>query len=146
MIFSRGLALSGFEGFVVWQSPEAPSSTKKTNLLANGDTFQITHSHTWGDPHSLASCFGPCEDVDSWSALALLPGPAVDTATLWNFGFDSVASSLFASSQGGALAYRSTPSTMIAAADTSLSVGGDPTGCDTTSCYFQGELRQLPAW
>lgn len=77
---------SAYDLFVVWRSPDAPTTEDLTLLVTNGvlDTcnLQLTYGHSFaGYEHSAVAEFGETFVSAAFAA------PVVDTATLWNSSF-----------------------------------------------------------
>jgi methionine-rich copper-binding protein CopC len=140
---AAGLNFTSTEGFIVWQSDLAPSSSAKRSLFLNGENLEVNHSHPFA-PASVAACAAePCNS-GAWQMVGINPPPAANTVTLWNFGFDSVTTSVFASAQGGAVTFQSGPTTVAATPKTPLAIGGDEEGCEETDgCAFKGDIAEV---
>ncbi len=144
LVAPRGFDFTAVEGFIVWQSPAAFSTTQKRSLLINGANLEVNHGHPTGAQHSVAACVGsPCNDSTTFEA-RFAPAPVADEPYLWNFGFDSVTTSLFTGVDGGATNFQSAPTTNPVAADFALALGGSSDACaDTGGCYFDGDIGEV---
>lgn len=142
---SDGLPFTAFEGFVVWRSTTAPSTTARKAILVDGDTFELNHGDTGGVSNALSVCAGSdCTEGSSWFSARFSPTPIADTVYLWDFGFDALTTSLHARSQGSAPVFQPAPTVTPAAPATPFAVGGDPEHCaDTDGCHFAGDVGEI---
>jgi hypothetical protein len=140
---SDGIALSAFEGFVVWQSSKAPSTSAAAALLINGENFQVNHGDTGGASSAVVTCAGAdCSQAASLYSQHFVPTPVANTAYLWDFGFDALTTSLFTRTGSGAVLFQPAPTTQPATPTTAFSVGGDADHC-SSGCYFDGDIAEV---
>lgn len=142
---SDGLPFTAFEGFVIWRSTTAPSTSAQKAILVDGDTFELNHGDTGGVSNALSVCAGSdCTLGSSWFSARFSPTPIADTVYLWDFGFDALTTSLHARSQGSAPVFQPAPTVTPAAPATPFAVGGDPEHCaDTDGCHFAGDVGEI---
>jgi hypothetical protein len=135
------MAFAAVEGFIVWEAGAAPAIGDKSMLLGNGENFEVNYNHPFDAAlAAMAACTGGgC----TWSNVKFNPAPVANQSYLWHFGFDSVTTSLFTSSRGGALAYQSGPTSPPVAPDVPLSVGGGSLGCGGAQCSFDGDIGEV---
>jgi hypothetical protein len=140
---TEGLNLTSAEGFLVWRSGAAPSTSTKRSLFVNGENLEVNHGHPFV-PNSVVSCTSsPCEG-SAYAAVVVTPGAAVDTTTLWHFGFDALTTSLFSGAQGGALSFQPAPTTPPVLPSSPLGIGGHDEACEATDgCWFEGDIAEV---
>lgn len=145
MLTAGPFLLSAFEGFVVWKSSIAPSTTAQRVILLNGSSFELDHGHHAGASSSLVSCTGDtCSDLASWFTVKFLPTPVADKAYIWDFGFDNLTTSLFTRSQGGSAVYQPGPTEAPSASDQPFALGGNDAYCNgTDGCHFLGDIAEI---
>lgn len=138
------LETSNLDGFVVWRSTVAPSTTAHSSLLVNGANFEVNHGHPLADDvsHSFASCVGnECPD-SQWYLAQFLPAPAANRTYVWNFGYNASETLLFARSNAGATDEQTGPTAVPVDATVPLAVGGEPINCDE-DCYYAGQIAEV---
>jgi hypothetical protein len=138
-----GLDLTSAEGFIVWRSSVAPSTSTKRSLFVNGESLEVNHGHPFV-PSSVVTCVSsPC-DSGSYFTAKISPGGKANTTTLWSFGFDSVTTSVFGSAQGSNITFQPGPTATAVSPTMPLGIGGHDEACSATSgCPFQGDIGEV---
>lgn len=135
---------SNLDGFIVWQSSVAPSTTIHSSLLANGANFEVNHGHPLGEDvsNSFAACVGSDCPNSQWYLAQFLPAPRANETYVWNFGYSASETLIFARSNAGAIEEQTGPSAAPVDATVPLSVGGEPINC-TEDCYYAGYIAEV---
>lgn len=141
---SELLSLSNLEGFVVWQSSVAPSTNSQRTIISNDANFEVNHGHPFGasTANSLTICVGDECPSEQWYLAQFLPAPVANRTYLWNFGYNSIDTSMFARSNVGATKVQTGPTAPPVEPTVPLTVGGESSNC-TSNCYFQGQIAEI---
>jgi hypothetical protein len=139
-----GFAIDSFDGFVVWRSSIAPPTNRKSEILRNGDHFELNHGHYSATPrHTFSSLFSDNNTLWYNSSFA---APETNTAYLWNFSFDDVSLMLAARTQGagpmpmfGIGGLPPAPTTPPFPPRVPFTVGNDDTG----ALAFTGDIAEV---
>lgn len=138
------IEMNNLDGFIVWRSSVAPSTTIHSSLMANGANFEINHGHPLDEAYTntFAACVGNDCPNSQWYAAQFLPTPKANQTYVWNFGYSASETLIFARSNAGATEEQTGPSAAPVDATVPLSVGGEPINC-TDDCYYDGYIAEI---
>ncbi len=140
LVAATALDLTGYDGFIVWQS-SATAGTQRATLLANDSSAQLNHGHPFAASRdAVQSCVGQnCSRNLGWFAARFEPAPERGQASLWNWGFDAITTTVFARANGSAPVNQSGPTEMPWPAEAPLTLGN----CPAARCGFEGSIAEV---
>ncbi len=143
LVGDTGFDFTGLDGFVVWQSSQPQDGSQRRSLIVNGKNLELNYDHaTSGARGAASSCIGGSSCT--WFDTRFRPQPTANKATLWNFAFDPVTTSLSSSVNGGIPIYNSGPSSQPTGANDPISVGGNRDLCTSDNgCHFPGDIAEV---
>ncbi len=133
--------LAAFDGFIVWQSNLAASTSVKSSLLANDKNTEVNHGHPFGGArNAAASCVGStCPQNTGWYDVRFEPAPQPDQPSLWNWGFDAITTTLYVRSNGSAPINDTGPTMTPWLPESPLLIGN----CTDATCGFTGDIGEI---